>query len=58
MASAAMVAYRRMLTNRANDANKLQEQAVADELKGLGMMQMKRPKEVRTLDEAPAPGQF
>lgn len=58
LASAALMASSRVQTNRRNEAKDEQEQAVEDRLLEVGFEKVATPRSVRTLAEAPGPGQF
>ena len=58
LASAALIAPRRVLTNRANEAKEAQEQAVGDRLLAADFEKLPAPREVPTLAQAPGRGQF
>lgn len=57
MASAALIASRRVMTDRAGEANQAQEREVADALVDAGMARVDA-RSIRALDEAPARGEF
>jgi hypothetical protein len=58
MASAALMATERVRTLRRNEAKVLQEAAVAESLREAGFRQVDAPRVIRTLEEAPGPGEF
>ena len=58
MASAALMATERARTLRRNEAKVLQEAAVAESLREAGFRQVDAPRVIRTLEEAPGPGEF
>lgn len=58
MASAALMATERVRTLRRNEAKVLQEAAVAESLRAAGFRQVDAPRVIRTLEEAPGPGEF
>lgn len=57
MASAALIASRRVMTARANESKTEQESAVADQLLREHFDEV-LPRTINTIDQAPAPGQF
>jgi len=57
MASAALIASRRVMTKRQNESKDEEEAAVADRLKAEGFKQV-APRTIKTLDQAPAAGEF
>lgn len=57
MASAALIAYRRVMTIRANESKNAQEKAVADRLETAGFIQVPT-RTIATLLDAPDPGEF
>lgn len=57
MASAALLASSRVMTNRRMEQKEAQEQAVADRLKTAGFKQAP-PRTINTLDDAPGKGEF
>ncbi len=57
MASAALIASRRVMTARANESKTEQEQLVKDRLLQEGFTEV-APREIPTLDQAPASGEF
>jgi hypothetical protein len=57
LASGAMIAVRRVMTARANDAKTAQEAAVATRLEASGLVQVPA-RTIRTLEDAPQRGQF
>lgn len=57
VSTAALIAQRRTMTMRANEAKNEQEDAVAAALAGIGMRQV-QPREIATFTQAPAPGEF
>jgi hypothetical protein len=58
MASAALMATERVRTLRRNEAKVLQETAVAQSLREAGLREVDAPRVIRTLEEAPGPGEF
>lgn len=58
LATAAMIASRRVLTDRANDAKLQQEAAVADALTREGFTRVPTAGPIRTVEAAPGPGRF
>jgi hypothetical protein len=58
LASATLMATERMRTLRRNDAKTAQEGAVAQALIAAGFTRVDRPRAIRTLEDAPAPGEF
>ena len=58
MASAVLMATERMRTMRRNEAKTTQEGAVAEALIAAGFTRVERPRAIRTLEDAPAPGEF
>ena len=58
LASATLMATERMRTLRRNDAKTAQEGAVAQALIAAGFTRVERPRAIRTLEDAPAPGEF
>lgn len=57
VASAALIAYRRVMTARAHESKTAQEQAVADRLRAAGLDQVPT-RNIATLVDAPVPGEF
>lgn len=57
MASAALIASRRVMTDRAGEANQAQESAVKNALRAAGLTEVQE-RRIRMLDEAPARGYF
>lgn len=57
LATGAMIAVRRVMTMRANDAKTAQEKAVADAIEAAGLRKVD-PRTIRTLDDAPDRGEF
>jgi hypothetical protein len=57
LASAALITAQRVSTTRRNDGKDAQEKAVKDFLLGMGFIAL-RARPIRTLDDAPARGQF
>ena len=57
IASAALIASQRAGTHRRNESKLAQEGAVKDHLRALGLSEV-RARDIRTLDDAPARGQF
>jgi hypothetical protein len=57
MASAALIASRRVMTDRANESKTAQEEAVAERLVAAGLTRVPT-REITTLMDAPAPGEF
>lgn len=58
LASATLMATERMRTLRRNEAKTDQEGAVAEALVAAGFTRVERPRAIRTLQDAPAPGEF
>lgn len=58
LASATLMATERTRTLRRNEAKTGQEGAVADALLAAGFARVEPPREIRTLEDAPAPGEF
>lgn len=58
LASATLMANERMRTLRRNEAKTDQEGAVAEALRGAGFTQVETRRAIRTLEDAPAPGEF
>jgi hypothetical protein len=58
LASATLMATERMRTLRRNEAKVGQEGAVAEALEAAGFTRMEPPRAIRTLEDAPAPGEF
>jgi len=58
LASAALIAARRVMTDRANLAKKAQEQAVEDRLVQAGFQKIPAPRTIQTITQAPAAGTF
>jgi XamI restriction endonuclease len=58
LASATLMATERTRTLRRNDARTTQEGAVAEALVAAGFTRVGRPRAIRTLEDAPAPGEF
>ncbi len=58
LATAALMATERVRTLRRNEARVAQETAVADALRGAGFREVHPPRVIRTLEEAPGPGEF
>lgn len=58
LASAVLMATERVRTMRRNEAKTTQEGAVADALIAAGFTRVERPRAIRTLEDAPAPGEF
>ncbi len=58
LATASLMATERVRTLRRNEARVLQESAVADALRGAGFREVAAPRVIRTLEEAPGPGEF
>lgn len=58
LASAALMATERTRTIRRNEARAGQEGAVADALRAAGFAQVPTPRAIRTLEDAPGPGEF
>ena len=58
LASATLMATERVRTMRRNEAKTTQEGAVAEALLGAGFARVNRPRAIRTLEDAPAPGEF
>lgn len=57
LASGAMIAARRVMTMRANDAKTAQEKALADRLTAAGLVEVPT-RNIQTLEDAPARGEF
>jgi len=57
LATAALIAVRRVMTRRANEAKSNQEEAVKERLRESGMTEV-APRTINTLDAAPARGEF
>lgn len=57
LATGAMIAVRRVMTMRANDAKTAQEKTVAEALDAMGLRRVD-PRTIRTLDDAPDRGEF
>jgi hypothetical protein len=57
LASAALIASSRVMTERRTESNVAQEQAVAEALRDAGLTEVP-PRQVATLDSAPARGEF
>lgn len=57
LASGAMIAARRVMTGRANDAKTAQEAEVADRIEAAGLRRVPA-RTIRTLDDAPLRGEF
>lgn len=57
LATAALMAVRKVMTRRANEAKNVQEDAVKDRLRQSGMTEVP-PRPINTLDAAPARGEF
>lgn len=57
MASAALIASRRVMTDRANESKEVQEQAVKDRLAAAGLVEVPT-RTIATLVTAPAPGEY
>jgi hypothetical protein len=58
LATAALMATERVRTLRRTGARLLQESAVADALRRAGFREVAPPRVIRTLEEAPGPGEF
>lgn len=58
LATAAMMATERTRTVRRNEAKAGQEGAVAEALVAVGFRQVRPPRAIRTLEDAPGPGEF
>jgi XamI restriction endonuclease len=58
LATASLMATERARTLRRNEARVLQEAAVAEALRAAGFRQVTPPRVIRTLEEAPGPGEF
>lgn len=57
IASAALVAAKKVETSRRTDAKDVQEERVKELLRGIGLSEV-APREIPLLDDAPAPGEF
>jgi hypothetical protein len=58
LATASLMATERARTLRRNEARVLQEAAVADALRRAGLREVDAPRVIRTIEEAPGPGEF
>jgi XamI restriction endonuclease len=58
LATASLMATERVRTLRRNEARVVQESAVADALRRAGLREVAPPRVIRTLEEAPGPGEF
>ena len=58
LASATLMATERIRTLRRSEAKSTQEGAVAEALIAAGFARVERPRAIRTLEDAPAPGEF
>lgn len=58
LATASLMATERARTLRRNEARMVQESAVADALRRAGLREVDAPRVIRTLEEAPGPGEF
>ncbi len=59
LASASLIASQRVATNRRNESKTVQEERVRQKLKNHGLKEIDIPgKQIRTLAEAPRPGEF
>ena len=58
LATASLMATERVRTLRRNEARVAQEAAVAEALRAAGFREVGAPRVIRTLEEAPGPGEF